>query len=370
MNQTTPSTQADAPRKELNPGQMPTSPAKVTPAAMGPSPSIQTIVIAQTGSASLNSSPVLIHHEHHEGVLSPTAEHILIAVGAIGAFIIFVALFYFFMVIRRQNKLLNPSEPSMNKDCNTKLEPENTNEPPPQYSIDKNSPPIYLETSDQKTHLESTTPVQHTSSPELSQSRSNDSSFGVSANPNLFESPTAQSRLGDSSQINTAFSTDARNLHYPSISNNNNSMSQNVYSTHQTPDIYSYNQGQADRMSFRSSLSSGFGDGLIIPEPSVIGSGVNNPRRQSVLQHQAEQHPRFSWVPSQPRDTMYTTISVDPSPRFRTVNSWVVQQSDRVERQVSTDRNIAYLPAAPLPVRIAEARILSEQPALTRPQGK
>ncbi|KAL5347856.1 hypothetical protein ACLOAV_007266 [Pseudogymnoascus australis] len=104
--------------------------------------------------------------------------------------------------------------------------------------------------------------------------------------------------------------------------------------------------GKTQRMSELSSLSSGFGDAVIdIPEsgPTTYnsnrpGPGLPKPNNQILG---VDLGSRFSWanVPTprtlgthrnRNRDTATTTTSQDSEPRFRTVTSWVNQQTNRV----------------------------------------
>ncbi|KAK7742121.1 hypothetical protein SLS53_004707 [Cytospora paraplurivora] len=90
------------------------------------------------------------------------------------------------------------------------------------------------------------------------------------------------------------------------------------------------------RESELSSISSGFGDGdIIIPPPSALHNltgasrisyqkvpGVS--RKDSVAQ--------ASEAGESNRDTIYTTTSEDMPQRYRTVDSWVNQQTGRIQR--------------------------------------
>ncbi|KAM0281838.1 hypothetical protein ACHAQH_003327 [Verticillium albo-atrum] len=86
----------------------------------------------------------------------------------------------------------------------------------------------------------------------------------------------------------------------------------------------------ANRASAISSLSSGFGDGdIIVPglQPPPPTSHPMRPTQNAMG--------RYSWVSksgSSNRETIYTETSEDLPPRFRTVNSWVNQQTGRVKR--------------------------------------
>lgn len=86
------------------------------------------------------------------------------------------------------------------------------------------------------------------------------------------------------------------------------------------------------RLSDLSSLSSGFGDGdIIMPQPTANVKPYQTSRLSTGTE--AEQ--------SQKRDTVYTEASEDTPPRFRTVNSWVRQQTGRVKRAKQREEQTA-----------------------------
>lgn len=92
---------------------------------------------------------------------------------------------------------------------------------------------------------------------------------------------------------------------------------------------------QVNRVSELSSISSGFGDGdLILPDSNVVKAP--QPVASSLRQSTTNLAGRFSWVSqamrSSRRDTVYTQSSEDSPPRFRTISSWVNQQTGRVKR--------------------------------------
>jgi hypothetical protein len=135
--------------------------------------------------------------------------------------------------------------------------------------------------------------------------------------------------------------------------------SQNTFASQQTSNLNEPNQREVGRMSYLSSLSSGFGDGLIIPE------STNPNSRQTYRQSQNPGAGRFSWARSQgQRDTVYTATSEESVPRFRTVTSWVAQQTGRVERQKQVDNEIPNVPAIPMPLQagLNHQRNISEDP--------
>lgn len=142
--------------------------------------------------------------------------------------------------------------------------------------------------------------------------------------------------------------------------------------TFRTQGGYDPNQREVNHLSYLSSLSSGFGDGLIIPEPTVVGAGEP---RQSYRNTR-----KFSWMTQQgrasgpvgDRDTVYTSASIETAPRFRTIHSWVAQQTGRVERRVQSDAEVPSMPAIPHPLQAGggvHQRNQSEDPAFQHHPG-
>lgn len=106
----------------------------------------------------------------------------------------------------------------------------------------------------------------------------------------------------------------------------------------QSSNAYDTSQREVNHISYLSSISSGFGDSLVMPDDSA-------PPQNPVS--------RFSWTTAsqgapQNRDTIYTTTSEETAPRFRTVNSWVAQQTGRVERKQQSDMEIPAMPEIPI----------------------
>lgn len=141
----------------------------------------------------------------------------------------------------------------------------------------------------------------------------------------------------------------------------NASNTSNNYNTYNTdPTFFSQNvsntydaaQNQGGRWSGLSSLSSGFGDAqIIIPESTPT------PPAARISQQSTGSPRKFSWATSifqirrlGDRSTIYTT-SEESAPRFRTVNSWVAQQTRHMERQQQIDREVPNMPEAPIPVQ-------------------
>jgi hypothetical protein len=158
----------------------------------------------------------------------------------------------------------------------------------------------------------------------------------------------------------------------------------------QPSDAYDPARRQVNRASELSSLSSGFGDGdIIVPNQYMSGSQALQPQEQrqtrrlsgrflspfaqgsgnrtsvgrfstsrfsswfSPITGQKQQTPILSaeqQEQQQRRDTVYTEASEDSPPRFRSVNSWVNQQSGRVQRgqqQQQYDDDAPPVPALP-----------------------
>lgn len=103
------------------------------------------------------------------------------------------------------------------------------------------------------------------------------------------------------------------------------------------------------RFSDISSLSSGFGDGQFLYNTMSSGispTNLDGPAVRATIKAplpvaQRESVARFSMR----RDTVYTEASEDSPPRFRSVNSWVNQQSSRVTR--ARQRDVEDMPPVP-----------------------
>jgi hypothetical protein len=193
-------------------------------------------------------------------------------------------------------------------------------------------------------------------------------------NANLSRQPSTQasqiSQVSALSQQNTTLSRQPgtqASLLSQANSNYNNTGTQNTFLTMQTADAYDPNQREVNHLSYLSSLSSGFGDGLVI-----AASTVNGAPQQGYRQSQSQGAARFSWATSvRDRDTVYTQASMESAPRFRTVNSWVAQQSSRVERQRQSNDEVPAMPPIPLPLQagVNHHRKPSEDPAFRAHPG-
>jgi hypothetical protein len=117
--------------------------------------------------------------------------------------------------------------------------------------------------------------------------------------------------------------------------------------TNNTQAFYGQQQRLPNRASEISSLSSGFGDGDIMM-PSAMSTLQAPPTASQGLRSAQNNVVRDSWASRPNRDTIYTETSEDLPPRFRTVSSWVNQQTGRVKRaQDRADEDVPPVPGLP-----------------------
>jgi hypothetical protein len=195
---------------------------------------------------------------------------------------------------------------------------------------------------------------------------------GYTPKPDHNHLAIANTTDADETQNNTFDSTTSSGM-IPDYNNTYNTYNTNgTYLTNNTSNLYDPNQRDVNHLSYLSSLSSGFGDQIIIPEGAT-------PANTAV----PRQSRKFSWVSSAPgmrrygnRDTIMTNASEDTPPRFRTVNSWVAQQTTRVERQKQSDNEVPKMPELPAPLQIGigtgpdHQRKPSEDPAFRHHPGE
>ncbi|KAI0841763.1 hypothetical protein F5Y06DRAFT_198926 [Hypoxylon sp. FL0890] len=129
----------------------------------------------------------------------------------------------------------------------------------------------------------------------------------------------------------------------------------------QPPDGYNPPQRIGNRASALSSISSGFGDGdIIVPPPLAANDSMptKTPDNQAddLVDSRAA---RESWMDREDgrRETVYTTTSEDRPARFRSITSWVNQQAGRVKRAGSRARDRGEIPVMPaIPGEISTIR--------------
>lgn len=186
--------------------------------------------------------------------------------------------------------------------------------------------------------------------------------FGVSP-----AQPTEQSAT--QAFYNQNLSYDPNSTYNPNLTYNSNAATAGL--SRQNSDAYDPAQREVNHMSYLSSLSSGFGDQIIIPEPLPTKPNNAGASRQSYRQSR-----KFSWAtsargPQGDRDTIYTTASIDSTPpRFRTINSWVAQQVGRVQKEQAQDE-VPAMPEIPKPLQagVDHQRKASEDPAFRHHPG-
>lgn len=123
----------------------------------------------------------------------------------------------------------------------------------------------------------------------------------------------------------------------------------------QPTNAYDPSRRHVYRASELSSLSSGFGDGdIIVPPPATLQqsstSGVPRFDYQQVPStSRKDSIASVSEVGDNNRDTVYTATSEDMPMRYRTVSSWVNQQTGRVHRaaQKEDEEDVPPVPMMP-----------------------
>ncbi|KAJ6781144.1 hypothetical protein PWT90_04863 [Aphanocladium album] len=112
----------------------------------------------------------------------------------------------------------------------------------------------------------------------------------------------------------------------------------------------------ARRISDLSSLSSGFGDGdIVVPSKTARKSTASSNHQNATRENERNRNSTATTATAKSnlsgrRDTVYTEASEDSPPRFRTVNSWVRQQSGRVKREKQREEDAATKSGTPPPV--------------------
>ncbi|TRX94750.1 hypothetical protein FHL15_004211 [Xylaria flabelliformis] len=287
-----------------------------------------------------------------EGGLNPTSERILIAAGAIGAFIVF--LFIGWMVYRTLKKSKQPDRHD-NKSWLSKLipfrgrsaesnakAPDNSYEPKeslPAYDFGNNNSMEAFGYYDQgKFAPFGSEAIMYQSTGTLQNGRV------------VWQTPEAQQPLQPQASLQNQYSGIADQM--VDMNDVNSTMRSRPYYNQsefarQPSDAYNPAQRQVYRASEISSLSSGFGDGdIIMPPPNIIPK----PPRAPVTNNTETNNRPFSWMSRtgsvKKRETVSTTVSEQPI-RFRSVNSWVDQQKERLRRANSRTRAREEVPAIP-----------------------
>jgi hypothetical protein len=345
---------------------------------------------------------------HHDDRLSQTSEHVLIAFGTIGlysrntnhgsrltrrnlgAFIIFLAAIWFIARIKKidlfskaRGKEFSRGGPRGWYGFRDREMDYSTDGPPPKYTgYDEG----FEHPSEQKAvpaqrqldafYSPTTPPTLATPESAAALARgpetqrhetvreallNNGAPFGFSP-----DQPTLELRTQAFYSPNPSY--DPNSTFNPNLTYNSNAATAGL--SRQNSDAYDPAQREINHMSYLSSLSSGFGDQIIVPEPLPTKSNDAAASRQSYRQSR-----KFSWATSArghqgDRDTIYTTASIDSTPpRFRTINSWVAQQVGRVQKQQTQD--VPAMPDMPktLQAGVDHQRKASEDPAFRHHPG-
>jgi len=268
-------------------------------------------------------------------------EKVLISAGSIGIFVIIAAIIYLVIRMKKLNRLAKGDFSKDDRAWYGRRRSRAGSNRPPSYSSDRMSPdryPIdekfgereiggyYGPESKRPFSRTGTAPIQVRTDIQRqpSTNRSNYSAHTMSNSPIVGPSPT-----GTLQNHADFYYTQAGTLR--------------SQQSGQSSNAYDPTQREVNRVSYLSSISSGFGDQLIMPEGGPLPEIPVS---------------RFSWTTASQtqhnRDTIYTTTSEETAPRFRTVNSWVAQQTGRVERKQLTDQEIPIMPEIPASYNIPE----------------
>ncbi|KAI2782865.1 hypothetical protein F4815DRAFT_442853 [Daldinia loculata] len=292
--------------------------------------------------------------QQQQGVLNPTAEHLLIAAGAIGAFILFCFIgWIIYKVLKRtkgQGIGISGGMGSIDK-FNEKR----------RGSIDdrtlymaNEAPPIYEQGEHgtmQSGNFYGPSKAYPPGPGSIVRSVASNSEAGT-----LRQSPENNPPLA--SIINQYIPGNGGASNNGDINLTMRSQVTRPYYNEsdlprQPPETFNAPKRAGTRASEISSISSGFGDGDIIIPPS---SGADNP-----VPGLDEENPaaRDSWMsrPGERRETVYTEASEDRPARFRSITSWVNQQAGRAKRAGSRARERGEVPVMPaIPGAISATR--------------
>ncbi|KAI1769259.1 hypothetical protein GGR53DRAFT_232431 [Hypoxylon sp. FL1150] len=288
------------------------------------------------------------NNPNNRGGLNPTAEHLLIAAGAIGAFILLCSVGWIvYRVLKRSKggdsgmgfldklswRRRAPMEGASAWDARTLYV---ANEVPPIYEKDE-----YGTTMSGNFYG----PGKAYPPGPGSLARSNSGTSALRQQPNDNLAPASiidlYERDNDALSLNNNINLTMRTQM--------SQMSQPYYKESEMP----RRPPPENRASQLSSLSSGFGDGdIIIPPPLAVKHRLPEPDSDNpAADDTAREDPaaRDSWVnrDDDRRETVYTTTSEDRPARFRSITSWVNQQAGRAKRAGSRARERGEVPVIP-----------------------
>ncbi|KAI0122106.1 hypothetical protein F4814DRAFT_457907 [Daldinia grandis] len=292
--------------------------------------------------------------QQQQGVLNPTAEHLLIAAGAIGAFILFCFIGWVIYRVLKRTKGQGIGISGGMGSIDKFHEKQRGSIDGRTLYMSNEAPPIYDQgeySTMQSGNFYGPSKVYPPGPGSMVRSVASNSEAGT-----LQRSPDNNPPLA--SIINQYVPGNG------GVSNNgdvNMTMRSQVTQPYynesdlprQPPETFNAPKRAGTRASEISSISSGFGDGdIIIPPPS----GADKPVPAPVEENPAA---RDSWVsrPSERRETVYTEASEDRPARFRSITSWVNQQAGRAKRAGSRARERGEVPVMPaIPGEISATR--------------
>ncbi|KAI0386152.1 hypothetical protein F5Y04DRAFT_116551 [Hypomontagnella monticulosa] len=277
--------------------------------------------------------------------LDPTAEHLLIAAGAIGAFILFCFVGWIVYRVMKRSKAgkLNGGKGMgfIDKLVWRRREPVRGTLDGRTLYLSNEAPPIY----EKGEYVTSGTfygpgkaypPVPGTVVRSIAGSETGTLEKLPNGDPVLVTVIDQYAPRNDEARSNGDVNLTIRSQ-----------LSQPYYTVselnRQTADTYNAPKRAGNRNSELSSISSGFGDGdIIVPPPLAVNRPVS-------VQEPDRPPARESWISrnNSKRETVYTEASEDRPARFRSISSWVNQQAGRAKRAGSRQRERGEVPVMP-----------------------
>ncbi|KAI1660335.1 hypothetical protein F4813DRAFT_291441 [Daldinia decipiens] len=291
--------------------------------------------------------------EEPQGVLNPTAEHLLIAAGAIGAFILFCFIGWIIYRVLKRTKgqgigisggmgpIDNFYEKQRGSIDNRTLYM--SNEAPPRYEQGGRGTmqsgnfygPIKAYPSGPGSIARSV--ASNSEAGTLRQLPDNNPPLASIINQYI----PGNGGASNNSDINMTMRSQVTQPYY------------NEPDLPRQPETFNAPKRAGTRASEISSISSGFGDGDIIIPPSSEAD------KSGPVPDEENPGARDSWMsrPGERRETVYTEASEDRPARFRSITSWVNQQAGRAKRAGSRARERGEVPVMPaIPGQISATR--------------
>ncbi|KAH8801648.1 hypothetical protein F5884DRAFT_522740 [Xylogone sp. PMI_703] len=353
----------------------PMSPSKVASSRSIPAiTSVPPRLLESAGVYSYTGSPTSKpnfhkHHDHNSDSSAVTA--VLITLGSISAFILLTAIVY--IVFRARSRSKGPIFP-WKRDRPSRISPE-----PPTYDDIYPKEAKNVPTQPQFRGYYAPEALPEMSKPGAAvlplrssvdrQERTREASLNY---PARFNFDSIATPVVEQATVQTFYHP------FDTLRSQNSQQSSSApYITSlssQTSDAYDPAQREVNRVSDLSYMSSGFGDAqILVPgtgrskvKPPALDQASRRPSRVA-----SSQISRFSWVTNPQargdRDTVYTSTSIESAPRFRSINSWVAQQTKRMDKRRDSGWKTPRVPS--IPVNVSHQRILSDDPAFQQHPG-